>query len=140
MPLSVFHSLRDRSIKVVAALALTAVHAAAYADPMRLMTVSDLKRLSERGKGGEIAATAYVQGAVEAYLNMDAIVSNGNPANAMFCDFTAAYKAGVEHPAKLAPAMIAKWEAEQMGMEKPAMQMVRMYLMVKFGSRCAGAK
>ena len=130
--------MRRRIRGIVAAIALVAFHVTAYADPMRLMTVADLKRLSERGSAGELAATAYVQGAVEAYLNMDAIVSTQEKLEPMFCEFTQAYKAGVEHPARLAPAMIAKWEAEQMGMDKPAMQMVRMYLLVKFGRRCRG--
>jgi hypothetical protein len=136
----VFASVRLHAAKFLVVASLSSLCLPSLAGSMRLMTVAELKQLGQRGKSGEVAATAYVQGAVEAYLNMDAIVSSQNKLLPAFCEFGPAYKAGIEHPASLAPAMIAKWEAEGMGMDKPAMQMVRMYLMVKFGSRCSDGK
>ena len=125
--------------KYLLMLLLSAAPLLACAETMTVMTVQDLKTLAMRGKPGQVAAMAYVQGAVEAYLDMDLALSNDLKQPPIFCGFFQAYKSkeGTEHPAAPALQLIGRWEMENMGMEKPAMELVRSYLMARYGQNCA---
>jgi hypothetical protein len=91
-----------------------------------MMSVEQLRQMMERDKLGELAATSYFQGAVEALLIMEGLREKGALKPREFCKVTEAHATGrpMAHPAFRAREAIKGWQSEGRPMNTNAADMV----------------
>jgi hypothetical protein len=86
------------------------------------MTVRQLKDLYASGPAGEVAATSYVNGGIDAALGLDLVLRNeGHPPQ--WCAFDKGRKP-VKHPAYRTAEFLRGWEKSRKPMSDPAADFV----------------
>lgn len=120
--------------KLVLAALLFVLSAASSA---QVMTVQNLKELSEQGSEGERAAVAYVNGAVDGMVGLDFIFQKERNAKPEFCKFSEAKRSGnpIKHPAYRTKELIASWERAGYPMDTPAVDFVLAFLTAQYGCK-----
>lgn len=125
------HSI-SRFRKVLFAVAALAVWLTGEAST-DLMTVRNLDELIQSGQAGELAATAYVQGAVDGLLAMDALLEKEDGKKPEFCGFfEQARQSPIEHPAKKTKRLVQMWKKSGQSMDTLAVDMLIMHLTARF--------
>lgn len=100
-----------------------------------VMTVGQLEKLIQSGPSGEVAAVAYVNGAVDGMVGLDFLHQKERGSKPEFCRFRDARLKGrpLPHPAYRTKELVAAWKKQGKPMDTPAVDFVLAFLSGQYG-------
>lgn len=100
-----------------------------------VMTVGQLRDMVQSGGAGELAAVAYVNGAVDGMVGLDFLHQKERGSKPEFCKFRDARLRGkpLPHPAYRTKELLAAWEKQGQSMDTPAVDFVLAFLSAQYG-------